>query len=294
MSDSNGHDYEQQLLSLQQEIEQLRKENSDLEERLRTYSFVNSGQVSLINKFIDKVPFAVMLIDEQQNIIHSNTAAQKLFSSSEPEMSGQHCTQYFKCFDQKKGCPVVIAENEVTLKHIESAKGDKFIMHSAFVSGEGSDKFIVETFIDISEIKNAEQELVKTNKMKDEFLGMISHELRTPLNVIQGYSSLLDVELGENKNKDVAMYIDNIKHSGEILLRLVNNLLELSDLTAGKVKVDNIPMELEVIVTQLKYRLQPDLEQHANKLIYHYEDIPPFEQDLALLMKVLFEVLVNA
>ena len=294
VSDNDSHKVEQQLLSLQKEVERLRKKNSDLEERLRAHSLINTGQISLINNLIDKVPFGVMLLDESHNIIHSNAAARKIFSAAEFEMTGQPCSNYFKCYDKHNKCKLDFENDAITLEQIECVKDSKHVMHSAFVSDEGSEKIIVETFIDISEIKEAEQELINTNKTKDEFLGMISHELRTPLNVIQGYSSLLDVEIGENKTDDIAMYLENIQHSGEVLLRLVNNLLELSDLTAGKVKADNIPIELQMIVTQLEYRMEQDLEKHGNTLSCHYEDIPAFEQDLALLMKVLFELLTNA
>ena len=284
----------QQLLALQGEVEALRNKNNDLEERIKAYSLINTGQVSLINKLIDKVPFGVMLLDEKRNIIHANAAAQKTFSIEAFEMTGQNCTKYFECYDQNKYCPAVNADEEINLRQIDCVTTDKYIMHSAFISDEGSEKIIVETFIDISDIKKAELELIKTNQTKDEFLGMISHELRTPLNVIQGYSSLLEEELSNTGNKDVTLYIKHIHRAGKVLLQVVNNLLELSDLTAGKVKVDNIPIDLQMIITQVKYRLEKEFEEQGNKLICRHDEIAPFEQDLVLLMKVVFELMINA
>ena len=178
-------DLEQQLLTSQKEVDELRKRNSDLEERLKAHSLINSGQISLINKLIDKVPFGVMLLDEQHIIIHANAAAGKILSSSISDMEGQDCNHYFETYKE----PEWNADKAVDLQQIKSLQNNKYILHSGFVSDEGSEKIIVESFIDITEIKKAEQELLKTNKTKDEFLGMISHELRTPLNVIQGYSS---------------------------------------------------------------------------------------------------------
>lgn len=293
VSNTDNTSLEQQLLALQEEVEGLRNKNTDLEERLKAYSLINTGQISLINKLIDKVPFGVMLIDEGHNIIHANDAARKIFSTNACEMTGQPRDKYFKYCDENKKTHET-NKDEINLQQIKCVNSDKYVMHSAFVSDEGSEKVIVETFIDISEIKKAENELIKTNKTKDEFLGMISHELRTPLNVIQGYSSLLDEELRNIKNDDVSMYIENIHNSGEMLLKVVNNLLELSDLTAGKVKVDNIPIDIEMIVTQLKYRLEKDFDKNGNKLVCTHDDIKPFEQDLALLMKILFELMTNA
>ena len=285
---------EQQVLALQEEVETLRIKNTDLNERLKAYSLINTGQISLINKLIDKVPFGVMLIDQNSTVIHANAAAEKIFDTPASAMNGQPCNKYFKCYNRNNNCPALDSAEEISLQQITCVDSDKYIMHSAFVSDEGSEKIIVETFIDISEIKQAEQEYIRISKTKDEFLGMISHELRTPLNVIQGYSSLLEEELKKFENSDAASYLEKIHHAGEILLRVVNNLLELSDLTAGNIKVDHIPIDLDMIVMQLQYRLEKDIELHGNTLVFKNEDIKPFEQDLALLMKMLYELLVNA
>ncbi len=294
ISNNNIATLEQQLLALQEEVETLRKKNTDLNERLKAYSLINTGQISLINKLIDKVPFGVMLLDENSSIIHANNAAAKIFSASPEVMQGQPCSNYFQCYEENNNCPALCSAEEVNLQQIRCVDNNKHVLHSAFVSDEGSKKIIVETFIDISEIKQAEQEYIRISKTKDEFLGMISHELRTPLNVIQGYSSLLEEELKKFESSDAASYLEKIHHAGEILLRVVNNLLELSDLTAGNIRVDHIPIDLDMIVMQLKYRLEKDIELHGNTLVFKIEDIKPFEQDLALLMKVLYELLVNA
>ena len=294
VSSNNSSNLETQLLALQEEVAALRKQNTDLEERLKAHSLINTGQISLINKLIDKVPFGVMLLDENQIIIHANAAAGKILSVAVDKMQGQHCNNYFKNYDFKRMSSMLNPDAEINLKTIESVNNKKHIVHNAFISDEGSDVIIVETFIDVSEIKLAEQELLITNKAKDEFLGMISHELRTPLNVIQGYSSLLEDELRDTDNSDVSMYVENIHRAGEMLLQVVNNLLELSDLTAGKVRVDNIPIDLPMVVSQLQYRLEKDFAASRNKLTFKQDDIEPFEQDLALLMKVLYELLMNA
>lgn len=293
-SRTNSSNLEQQLLALQEEVAALREQNIDLEERLKAHSLVNTGQISLINKLIDKVPFGVMLLDEKSNIIHANDAAGKIFETSSAGMKGQHCNSYFKYYDRHNSCPALISDAGMSLRQIHCVNNDKYVVHSAFVSDEGSEKIVVETFIDITEIKQAEQELIKTNKTKDEFLGMISHELRTPLNVIHGYSSLLEEEFRDIKNTNASLYIENIHQAGDKLLHVVSNLLELSDLTAGKIKADNIPIDLEMIVSQLQYRLEKDFADSNNKLIFKHEEIESFEQDLVLLMKALYELLSNA
>lgn len=294
MSKRNTESFEQQLLDLQNEVDELRKYNTDLEERLKAYSLINTGQISLINKLIDKVPFGVMLLDEKFYVIHANDAAGKILAIPTADMKGRPYDQFFNGYELPDLLAGQTAEGEVALQSIYCANTEKHVLHSTFISDEGSKKVIVSTFVDISEIKQAEQELIKVNKVKDEFLGMISHELRTPLNVIQGYNSLLEDEVGKMENPDADSYIEKINSAGEVLLHVVNNLLELSDLTAGKIKVDNIPIDLEMIVTQLKYRLEKIFAERNNKLVFSGDAVNPFEQDFALLLKVLYELLSNA
>lgn len=286
------NELQQQLLVLQEEVTELRKKNADLNERLTAYSMITSGQTSLINKFVDKVPFGVMMLNEKNIIIQANAAAGKIFAVLPAEMVGQSGENYFKSFygDEKH----LARDGTVNVQKMHCANNDKYIMRSAFISSEGSENVIVETFMDITEIKQAEQELINTNKTKDEFLGMISHELRTPLNVIKGYSSLLEDEISGVATEDAQSYIHKIQDAETLLNGIVNNLLELSDLTSGKIKADNIPIDVQMIATQLQYRLESDCKNSGNKLIIKTEEIEPFEQDLALLMKALYEILVNA
>lgn len=277
---------EQQVLALQEELSLLRRENTDLKERDKAYSKINIGQASLINKLIDKVPFGVMLVNEEHFITHVNEEAENIFSISSSKLVGQNCEELFA---KSNISPTNRSEKEVT-----QLDNGKYVVHSAFISDVGSHKVIVKSFIDVSDIKTAEQELIKINKTKDEFLSMISHELRTPLNVIQGYSSLLEDEVRNIESTEAVSYLEQINRAGGRLLHVVACLLELSDLTAGKVKVDPIPLDLSMVISQLQYRLEKDFADEGNKLKFTFEDISFFEHDLALLMKVLYELLINA
>lgn len=293
-SDTDTADIEQQLLVLQQEVAELRKKNADLAHRLSAYSQINSGQVTLINNLVEKVPFGVMLLDKNRKIIHANVAAGKIMGMSPDQMVGQHCRNYFKCSDFDTDCPVLDTGSDIDLQQIRCTHNDKYILHSAFKSDEGSEEIVVETFIDITEIKNAEKELLKIAKIKDEFLGILSHELRTPLNAIQGYSSLLEEDIKDTKTENSTFYIEKIKDAGNLLLKVVNGLLELSDLTAGKLKTDYIPIDMQMIISQIQYRFNDEFLVNGNKLIIEADEIAPFEQDLLMIMKVLYELLDNA
>jgi PAS domain S-box-containing protein len=101
---------------------------------------------------------------------------------------------------------------------------------------------LIGTNWDITENKKAEKALIKAkqeaekaNKAKSEFLANMSHEIRTPMNAILGYSELLSYVL---KDKTQKGYLDSIKSSGRTLLTLINDILDLSKIEAGKLQLD--------------------------------------------------------
>jgi len=107
-------------------VELLRKKNTDLDERLKAYSLINSGQTSLINKLIDKVPFGVMLINEEHIITHANDAAGKIFSMDAAQMDGLNSNDFFKYPE--------FSHDDISRKQITRLNNGKYVMHSAFVS----------------------------------------------------------------------------------------------------------------------------------------------------------------
>ena len=106
---------------------------------------------------------------------------------------------------------------------------------------------------DISARKKAEQSLreatesaIEANRTKSHFLATMSHEFRTPLNAILGFSQLLGSEIfGPLGDKRYKNYADNIRDSGELMLELVNDVLDISTIEAGKRE-----MAMETVILQ--------------------------------------------
>jgi PAS domain S-box-containing protein len=97
---------------------------------------------------------------------------------------------------------------------------------------------------DITIQKQREQELERSNKLKSDFLAQMSHELRTPLTSILGFSSVLEKQIFGVLNPKQSQYIGQIHRSGQHLLNLINDILDLSKIEAGQMELEIGPMDL--------------------------------------------------
>ena len=99
-----------------------------------------------------------------------------------------------------------------------------------------------------AELILARDEAERANHTKSNFIANISHEIRTPLNSIIGYTQLVR---NETKEKSIHGFLDIIKKSGNQLLNLINDLLDLSVIESGKLRIHKIPMKLDEVVEDL-------------------------------------------
>ncbi len=136
--------------------------------------------------------------------------------------------------------------------------------------------------------------LYESNRLKSEFLANVSHELRTPLNSILGFAELLkDVNAAPDAKS--TRYIQNILQSGKNLLELINDLLDLAKIEAGRMEVRSEPLSLTDLFEGLIGILKPLLQ--GKDLLVETQvspDVPIIHTDPAKLQQVLYNFMSNA
>jgi len=167
----------------------------------------------------------------------------------------------------------------------------------------------VVTFRDITERKQVERALREAkiaaehaqkaaeaaNLAKSQFLANMSHELRTPLNAIIGYSEMLQEEALEEGLEDFIADLKKIHSAGKHLLGLINDVLDISKIEAGKMELFLENFDLTNLLNEVVNMVEPLMEKNQNELKVNYEKIPePVYADSTKLRQILFNLLSNA
>ena len=137
--------------------------------------------------------------------------------------------------------------------------------------------------------------LYESNRLKSEFLANVTHELRTPLTSIIGFAELLREGPASLANPRTARYAENILISGRILLEIINDLLDLAKIEAGKVDLQLETVHLEEICSTLTDFIVPQAEKHHLRVSLEMEpELPMLISDRGKIRQILFNLLSNA
>lgn len=189
---------------------------------------------------------------------------------------------------------------------VEHFKGDRWIRVSERrVWNTGT----VAIRSDITELKHTEIQLSKAmdeahraraaaeaaSRAKSAFLANMSHELRTPMNAIIGYSEMLLEDAQESAHEHYVPDLEKIRSAGKHLLSLINEILDLSKIEAGKMDLCLEEIDLLSLIKDVESTIKPLVDQNANTLVIEYPpSMPSMLADLTKLRQGLFNLLSNA
>jgi PAS domain S-box-containing protein len=144
-------------------------------------------------------------------------------------------------------------------------------------------------------LKNAKETAEKANLAKSEFLANMSHELRTPLNHVIGFTEMVvDGQLGK-LNPEQEEYLNDVLHSGRHLLTLINDILDLSKVEAGKLELNMVKISLSQVLENSLIMVKEKALRHNIRISADLKGLPEtFRGDERKIKQVLYNLLANA
>ncbi len=282
-------------------------------EALRLDAEARDGRIAELTAMLDTATDGVVTVDDRGRILSLNKAAEALFGYDQREVTGELFTLLFSAeshapaldyLEGLKGGGVASVLNdgrEVVGRVRQGGKIPLFMTMGQIA--HGAEPRFCAVLRDITAWKKTEGELVDARKaaemasaQKSDVLAKISHEIRTPLNAIIGFAEVMAEErFGPIANERYKEYLRDIHQSGGYVISLVNDLLDLAKIEAGKLDLDFVSVNLNEIALSTVALLQPEAQRGRVVLRSGLSPkLPPVVADERSIRQIAINLLSNA
>jgi len=281
--------------------------NSMLNQIQASHSALSQSEEKFV-RFMRHLPGLAWIKNRGGQYVYANAAAQKIFGKDAENLYGKTDKEIFppKTAEQFQRNDQMALNSDVGIQAIESLQHADGSVHYSLVSkfairGAGSETtHIGGMAIDITERKNAEEKLkqaheetLAASRAKDDFLAALSHELRTPLNPVLLVAS--DAANNSQLPEQTRASFEMIRRNVELEARLIDDLLDLTRITRGKLLLDQRPLNMHDVLQQAIATVRMDAEKKQIALALDFRaDIQIVFGDAARLQQVFWNVLKNA
>jgi PAS domain S-box-containing protein len=293
----------------------LQQANEGLEDRvagrtkaLESLNEALRGTRDELQALVEAAPVAIIGIDPEGIVVSWHGGAQAMFGWSAAEVIGGPLLnvppdkqEEFRALRDRvlRGDSFTGFEARRVCK--DGSLIDVSISTAPLHDGRGHIVGIIGAYQDISERRLiAEQRQAReaadaANLAKSNFLANMSQELRTPLNAIIGFSELLEDRTFGELNERQQRYVTNVLSGGRHLLQLVNDILDLAKIEAGRLLVEPEPIDLGMLLQDMQRGLEPlAAAKHQTMTVEFGEDVPILMADRGKVKQILYNLLSNA
>ena len=247
-------------------------------------------------------PVAIVTLDTNHMVVSCNPAFLTLYGYTESEVLGQHLDDLITTPEARSQAAQyteqALAHETVRVITQRSRKDGTIVDVEVLgvpVVVNGTLVGMMGLYHDITAMLQARREAETANSAKSQFLASMSHELRTPLNAIIGYSEMIEEEATEHGHDRYVPDLQKVRSAGRHLLALINDVLDLSKIEAGKMELHLETFDVRQAVEAVASTVTPLTEKNGNTLQLEFgSNLGAMRADLTRVRQVLLNLLSNA
>ena len=259
-------------------------------------------QRQYFEELVQNSPVAIVTLDVNHDVVSCNPAFQQLYGYSEEEVAGRNLDDLITTEATRMEAVGYTKQalDRDTVKVISQRQRKDGTLVDVEVLGvpvivDGEELGLMALYHDITELLEARKEAEAANTAKSQFLANMSHELRTPLNAIIGYSEMLYEEVAETDQGELSDDLQKIRGAGQHLLSLINDILDLSKIEAGKMELVTEDFDVRATIDEVTTTVQPLVEKNDNRLDIRCDDhLGTMHSDPTKVRQMLLNLLSNA